>query len=106
MDAAAAIRLARLRADLSKRELARRAETSPAAIVNYEAGRHAPTYPTLARIVGAAGFRPRIELDRMPHDRAESARRLKQVLELAAAIPRRHPARRHLAYPPFPRARR
>ena len=101
MDAAAVIRLARLRSDLSKRELARRAGTSPAAIVLYESGAREPTYPTLARIVHAAGFETRLSI-RPSHrpDPAELGRRLGQVLDLAEQLPRRRAAR-HTAFPPF-----
>jgi transcriptional regulator with XRE-family HTH domain len=101
MNAPGAIRLARLRARLSKRELARRAGTSPAAIVHYESGAQAPTYPTLERIVAAAGCRASIRLEPMPAERRVAAERLHQVLELAEHLPRRRAARR-LAYPKLP----
>jgi hypothetical protein len=104
MDAAAAIRLARLRAQLSKRELARRACTSPAAIVGYEAGTHEPTLPTLKRIVHAAGSRAEVVIgpaDRRP-EADTASRRLLQVLELAEHLPKRRAARR-IAFPPLPR---
>ena len=56
MGAAEVIRRAREAAGLSKRELARRAGTSPAAIVAYEAGDREPTFRTLRRLVRAAGY--------------------------------------------------
>ena len=56
MDASRIIRVARERAGLSKRELARRAGTSPAAIVKYESGQVSPTVDTLNRIVACAGW--------------------------------------------------
>jgi transcriptional regulator with XRE-family HTH domain len=104
MDAALAIRTAREHAGLSKRELARRAATSPAAIVAYESGTRDPTVGTLARIVQATGAVGLIELEPGPArpDRAASARALVDVLGLADAIPLR-PAARELPYPPFPR---
>ena len=102
MNAAGAIRLARIRARLSKRELARRAHTSPAAIVHYESGAQAPTYPTLERIVGAAGCRAAIKLEPLPVNREIAGQRLLQVLEFAEHFPR-HPAARRLAYPPLRR---
>ena len=37
------------------RELARRAKTSAAALVDYEAGRHEPKFSTLQRIAEASG---------------------------------------------------
>jgi transcriptional regulator with XRE-family HTH domain len=102
MDAARAIRTAREAAGLSKRELARRAHTSPAAIVAYESGAREPTLPTLARVLGGAGAR--VDLDvtstRDVSDPATLAERLAQVLDLAEHLPRR-PAARRLAYPPL-----
>jgi transcriptional regulator with XRE-family HTH domain len=102
VNAAGAIKLARVRAQLSKRELARRARTSPAAIVHYESGAQAPTVPTLERIVEAAGFRPVLTLEAARVDPAVSARRLEQVLRFAEHMPKR-PASRHLRYPRLPR---
>jgi transcriptional regulator with XRE-family HTH domain len=56
------ILLARNERALSQRELARRAETSQAAIAAYESGRRSPSLETLARIVRAAGLDLRIQL--------------------------------------------
>lgn len=66
MDAAAIVSIARERAGLSKRELARRAGTSPAAIVKYEAGAMSPTVDTLSRILDAAGWSIEVELVARP----------------------------------------
>ena len=52
---------ARLRAGLTQRELAKVAETSPAAIANYELGKRIPSVDTLARIVEACGMQLRME---------------------------------------------
>lgn len=105
MEAAAVVRKARERAGISKRELARRAHTSPAAIVAYESGTRDPTVGTLVRIVAAAGADIALDLERAGRrpDPAVSAQRLAQVLELAEHLPRR-PAASHLSYPLFPRA--
>jgi len=102
VDAATAIRTARLRAGLSKRELARRARTSAAAIVAYEQGTRDPTVATLDRILSAAGARAELSVlpDRRP-DRERAGRALAEVLELAEHLPRRRAARR-LAYPRLP----
>src|SRR6476659_5078821 len=102
MDAAAAIRTARETAGLSKRALARRAGTSPAAIVAYESGAREPTVPTLARIVDGANARLelRVTPTRGLPDRATLAHRLAQVLDLAEELPRRRAAR-HLSFPPL-----
>lgn len=57
------IAIARRRGGLSQRELAHRAGTSQAAISAYEAGQKSPTLETMARLVRAAGFDPRITLE-------------------------------------------
>lgn len=57
---------ARLRADLSQRDLAVRAATSQSAIAAYERGTKEPGYETLSRILRAAGFDLRLRL--APHD--------------------------------------
>ena len=103
MEAATAIRVARSRAGLSKRELARRARTSPAAIVFYEAGDREPTLPTLQRILAAAGSRAElVVVPARPHpDPGTAGRRLVEVLDLAEHLPHRRAARR-LDFPPLP----
>lgn len=100
MDAATTIRRAREAAGLSKRELARRAGTSPAAIVLYETGERDPSVGTLGRLVRAAGFEGELTLRRGPArpDRSEAAARLVEVLDLAEHLPRRRAAR-ELAFP-------
>ncbi len=105
VDAALTIKTAREHARISKRELARRAGTSPAAIVAYESGTRDPTVGTLARIVAAAGALSEIELGSGPPrpDPQVAGTRLGQVLELAEHLPHRR-ASRTLAYPPFGRS--
>src|SRR5262245_54017074 len=102
MDAAQAIRQAREAAGLSEREPARRAGTSPAAILAYEAGEREPGFRTLRRLIRAAGYDSELvtrpSLGRL--DPARAAKRLVEVLELAEQLPRRRPARR-MAFPPF-----
>jgi transcriptional regulator with XRE-family HTH domain len=102
MDAATTIRIARRRAGLSKRALARRAATSPAAIVFYESGSRQPTLPTLERILAAAGARADLRLapSRRRPDPTTAGRRLSEVLDLAELLPRRPPSER-LAFPPL-----
>lgn len=103
MEANQVIRNAREKAGLSKRELARRAQTSPAAIVFYESGAREPSIPTLRRILAAAGQRAEVVVrgTDLP-DAATLGRRLAEVLEFAEHFPhRRRPD--HLAFPPFPR---
>ena len=104
MEAASVIRSARETAGISKRELARRARTSAAAIVAYESGTREPSLPTLQRILHAAGARAEMNIVAAPNlpDAATLGHRLEQVLELAEHLPRRPPLLR-LPYPPFAR---
>jgi transcriptional regulator with XRE-family HTH domain len=99
MTPATAIRSARQRAGLSKRELARRAGTSPASIVLYESGAREPTVPTLQRILAATGFRAELTLRSAARpDPQRAGRVLAEVLELAEHLPKRAPER-NLGYP-------
>ncbi len=60
---------ARLRANLSQRDLAARAGTSQSTIAAYERGIKDPTYETLRRVLQAAGFDLRLRLTpRDDHD--------------------------------------
>lgn len=59
------LRTARLRAGLSQRTLAERAGTSQSVIARIELGTTSPTWDTLARLLGAAGF----ELEARPVER-------------------------------------
>ncbi len=54
---------ARLRAELSQRELAGRAATAQATIVAYERGHEQPTLETLIQLLRAAGFDLRMRLE-------------------------------------------
>ena len=76
---------AREQGGLSKRELARRAHTSPAAIVEYESGRRSPTVDTLARLIDACGLGWTITLDGKAKRERQlvAGKRLAQVLALA-----------------------
>ena len=53
---------ARMRAQLSQRELASRARTSQPAIARLESGGADPRFSTLERLIAAAGFGIRVEL--------------------------------------------
>ena len=68
MDAARIIRIAREQSGLSKRELARRAGTSPAAIVKYESGTTSPTVDTLNRILRVACWEVEVHLAPVSND--------------------------------------
>lgn len=97
------IRKAREQAGLSKRELARRAHTSPAAIVEYESGRRSPTVDTLDRLIDACGLGWTITLDGTAKRERQrvAGKRLAQVLALADELPKRKPART-CGFPRFP----
>jgi transcriptional regulator with XRE-family HTH domain len=102
MDAATVIRRAREVSGLSKRELARRAGTSPAAIVAYETGAREPTFRTLRRLLRAAGFDSEVVTRPAAArlDPRRAAERLAEVLDLADHLPQRKAARR-LTFPPL-----
>jgi len=106
MNAAAIVKSARTRARLSKRELARRVGTSPAAIVEYESGRRSPTVDSLDEILRVCDFDlefhlvPRKEAERL----AECGRQLESILTLVDAIPHRW-QKTPLVFPAFPRTK-
>ena len=103
MDAARLIRTARRRADLTLRELARRAHTSHSTLAAYEQGRKTPNVDTLDRILTACGFRVDVTLTARPAEVAADpvarGRELVEVLELAEMFPARHAPT--LAFPKF-----
>ena len=97
MNAGYVLRRARTRAGLSTRELARRAGTSHAAVVAYEAGRKSPTVDTFDRLLRACGFV--LEGDLVPAPAPDRGEELAEALDLAARFPARHA--RTLRYPRF-----
>jgi transcriptional regulator with XRE-family HTH domain len=108
VNAANALRAARIRAGLTQHALAARAGTSQATISAYEAGRKQPSLRTLDRLLAATGSRLEIVSDGVgPHEPtpaqlARAGRALADVLELAAALPVRH--RPTLDFPRLPRS--
>ncbi len=85
------IQLARIKSNLSQRDLAAKAGTSPAAVASYETGRREPTVPTLLRILRAAGFDLRMHL--APHDNHDEV--LEQWIQrLPVDVRRELPSRR------------
>jgi transcriptional regulator with XRE-family HTH domain len=104
MDAARALRHARLDAGLSLRVLADRANTSHATLAAYEAGRAVPRVDTLDRILRAAGYATDSQVARRADatdiERRAKGEELQQALELAASFPARHA--RHLRFPRLP----
>lgn len=78
-------------ADLSQRELARRAGTSQPAIARYERGIATPSWKTLQRLAAACGRNVRLsaEIVADPHDVELAARMLELTpLERLRALPR------------------
>jgi transcriptional regulator with XRE-family HTH domain len=75
----AIVREARQRAGLTQRELADRAGKAQSEIAKIERARRDPTFSTLERLVGAAGFDLRINL--VPHDDHDE-RLIRSMLEL------------------------
>jgi transcriptional regulator with XRE-family HTH domain len=62
MDIGPLVAAARTRAGLTQQELARRAGTSQSAIARLERGQGSPSVDTLRRVLAAAGFSLRIDL--------------------------------------------
>jgi hypothetical protein len=106
METGAVIREARASSGLSQAELATRAGTSQTALSAYESGRREPSVRTLERLLHAAGRRLAVVSAESParepsrRELARVDRTLRQVLELAAALPVRH--ERELRYPRLP----
>lgn len=93
------LREARQRAGWSQVEFARRAGVARSVVCVYESGRRQPSAAALARLLGAAGFRLRLEPAPRAVDFHRAGRILEQVIDLAEAFPFR--ARGPLRYPPF-----
>lgn len=64
--AAELLRKARDEAGVSQRELARRAETSQSVVARIEGGLTSPSWETLSRLLSAAGFELRLNLEPRP----------------------------------------
>lgn len=96
MNADRALREARRRAGLTQTRLAALSGTSQATISAYESGAKQPSLDTFSRLIEATGSRLTVQNGGAPVRRpsatgqAETARRLRDVLDLAAALPSRH----------------
>lgn len=102
--AASLVRIARGRANLSQRELARRAHTAQSVVARIELGDVSPTVETLERLLAAAGFdlsahlEPKPVLDRhalddvprilrlTPEERLDEVRNVSRLLAHATRI--------------------
>ena len=60
------VKMARVRAGLSQRELARKAQTAQSVVARVELGENSPSWDTLMRLLGAAGFKLRTTLEHAP----------------------------------------
>ena len=106
MDPGALLRDARRRAGLTQAELAELSGTSQATLSAYERGGKTPSANTLARVLAAAGMRLTLAQATRPvrtpsaAGLQQAARRLVEVIELAAQLPTRH--RPTLAFPRLP----
>ncbi len=76
------IRDARLRTGLSQRDLARRARTAQSVIARIEAGKTSPTWDTLSRLLAAAGFDLRANLELRPVKRSHMLDDVRRILRL------------------------
>jgi len=66
------VKAARVQAGMTQRELARKARTAQSVVARIELNETSPSWATLTRILGAAGFRLSPELMRIPKlDRSE-----------------------------------
>ena len=90
MDAPSILRRARLRAGLTLRELAARADTSHSALAAYEAARVTPNVDTFDRVLAAAGFAASLSLTPRVASDSERSRELIDALVLAEQFPARH----------------
>ena len=100
--AARIIHQARTKAGLSLRELGRRAGTSHATLIAYEAGTKVPGFDTFIRIIEACGFAVQASfVPRVRHrDGIARGDELIEVLRLAEQFPSK--VARKMEYPSFP----
>jgi len=85
--AADVIVTARRRAGMTQHQLADRALVPQSMVSAYERGRREPTLPTLARLVGATGFRLELELVPWGVDLARNGCVLREVLSVVDRVP-------------------
>ncbi len=94
---------ARRQANLSLRDLAKRAATSHATLSAYEHGRKVPSVTTFVKVIEACGFAMDVTLNRRirEHNGLPRGDELQQVLDLADQFPAR--PGKHLDFPKFER---
>jgi transcriptional regulator with XRE-family HTH domain len=93
--ASAFLRLARLEAGLSQRELAERAGVTQSEIARIESGKREPSIPILQKILAGAGQELRFELAKLDERNRVLARHTRRSNAEKAAVEQRH--RRNVA---------
>lgn len=78
------LRDARKRAGLTQRELARRARTSQSVVARIELGRTSPSLATLTRLLHAAGFELRGEIEACPVAASHMLEDVSRILSLTS----------------------
>lgn len=82
-DPASLVRDARAHAGLTQRALARRARTAQSVVARIERGLTSPSWDTLARLLAAAGFELRAQLDARPVPRSHMLEDVRRILRLS-----------------------
>jgi transcriptional regulator with XRE-family HTH domain len=82
-DPATLVRDARTHAGLTQRALARRARTAQSVVARIEGGLTSPSWDTLARLLAAAGFDLRAQLDARPGPRSHMLADVRRILRLS-----------------------
>jgi transcriptional regulator with XRE-family HTH domain len=85
LTAAELVRRARTSAGLTQRQLARRARTAQSAVARIERGHVSPSWDTLTRLVAAAGFDLRADLDLRAPARSHLLDDVARILRLSPA---------------------
>ncbi len=81
-DPSALLREARAASGLSQRELARRAGTSQSVVARIELGQSSPSWETLQRLLGAAGYEARAALSILPVADTHMLQDVERILRL------------------------
>lgn len=81
--AAALLREARVRAELTQRALARRAGTTQSVVARIEGGQTSPGWDTLQRLLRATGFDLRAEIGPRPSIRSHMMQDVARILRLS-----------------------
>lgn len=77
------LRRARQTAGLTQRALAHRAGTAQSVVARIERGQTSPSWETLTRLLGAAGFELRTELGSRPAERSHMLTDVARILRLS-----------------------